>query len=64
MFVSDIDECWNSCACSGEERCENLEGSFVCNDPLLGMTYVKNLLNGKSETWAIHDCNVRVSNNK
>ena len=27
---ADINECWNNCACSGDEICENVRGSYTC----------------------------------
>ncbi|CAB4002444.1 fibrillin-2-like isoform X48, partial [Paramuricea clavata] len=27
---TDINECWNNCACSGDEICENVRGSYTC----------------------------------
>ena len=32
-LVTDIDECWNSCACPIRHGCVNTEGSYECTPP-------------------------------
>ena len=37
ICFADINECWNDCACTGDEICENVPGSYICRLPTPGI---------------------------
>ena len=37
ICLADINECWNDCACTGDEICENMPGSYICRAPTPGI---------------------------
>ena len=37
ICFSDINECWNDCACTGDDICENVPGSYICRPPTPGI---------------------------
>ncbi len=44
MCFADINECWNDCACTGDEICENVQGSYICRPPTPGI-YIIDIYN-------------------
>ena len=37
ICFADINECWNDCACTGDDICENVPGSYICRPPTPGI---------------------------